>query len=340
MPVVGQWLTMSCPRSAVGVGRWAFGGRADCQPEGHRPRRPIGASNLRSRRRSSGSRRDSPVSTTRTIAHGRTTPALASAWPGAVRCPQPWGGLHLRRPGVGDRSGPRRSSAPRRCGGCRTRCPRVRPTRTPPSLRGAPVRNLASTQGERPVHRLVTGAVRRPEVEVGATRAPQLLDLDEEDAVAEVRGVDHALLVAGCVGVVGILRVVEQRGPEDREGMGVASIDRRVRDLKRHAPVHPTGGRWQQAFGRCVRGVKGAVSRETGICIPQCPWPEVSSSSAAGFLMSDEAGTARDEQGATVGVRRPCGPSLIAHPRTVDSSPCADLCRHHAQPGGRRRGPR
>ena len=55
-------------------------------------------------------------------------------------------------------------------------------------------------------------------------------DLDEQDVVAARAGADHALLVAGLVGVVGDVLIAEDLLPPLGELVGVVAVDRRVRD--------------------------------------------------------------------------------------------------------------
>ena len=84
---------------------------------------------------------------------------------------------------------------------------------------------------EQPVDLLVHGAVGRPEVEVDAVLDRLALGhLDEQHPLAAVRGEDHALLVAGQVGVARVLGEAQDLAPPDRLVVGVAGVDAGVRD--------------------------------------------------------------------------------------------------------------
>src|SRR4029079_17429294 len=67
-------------------------------------------------------------------------------------------------------------------------------------------------------------ACTRPGAQVAVDAVLHLLDvgyLDEEHAMLAVRREDHAFLVAGQVGVLGVLGVPEDAAPPDGEGVGV-----------------------------------------------------------------------------------------------------------------------
>ena len=97
------------------------------------------------------------------------------------------------------------------------------------------VGHLGRTVLEQPGELLVARPVARTEVEVHAVldHLP-VLDLDEQQLVAGLGVADHALLVAGQVGVTLEVDVAEHRLPPLGELVGVAAVDGRVRDEGRH----------------------------------------------------------------------------------------------------------
>ena len=174
-----------------------------------------------------------PMTTTAAIAeelHVGTVATFAAAGLTEVGRPRPPGGHADRVLSRGDRTdgvrlrsraspsprpGPPR--ARRGCAGCRTRCPRGRPGR-PSRCPGRTARG-----GRRPRPRrasssrassVVAAALDRLEVEVDAV-LPRLGlgHLDEEQPVRAVAAEDHALLVAGEVGVALDVDVVEHPLP-------------------------------------------------------------------------------------------------------------------------------
>ena len=76
--------------------------------------------------------------------------------------------------------------------------------------------------------------------------------LDEQHLVAGLRVADHALLVARLVGVALEVDVAEHRLPPLGELVGVAAVDGRVRDVRRHAASLPAGT--DRAQRDCPRG--------------------------------------------------------------------------------------
>ena len=82
---------------------------------------------------------------------------------------------------------------------------------------------------------LVAGAGAGSQVEVEPVLDRLVLrHLDEEQRVAAVGALDPALLVTGLVGVVRLVDVLQHLLPPLGELVGVAAVDRGVRDVRRH----------------------------------------------------------------------------------------------------------
>ena len=179
-----------------------------------------------------------------------TSPAAAASGcgrgtPRAARSPSTATSSSTRRRCPTDRVSPPWLRAPRRprpaSAGCRTRCPpgrRGRPSRCPGrTARGGRPTSVAPSPRTRS-----TSSSREPDaraqVEVEAVLDRLGLGhLDEEDAVARLRVEDHALLVAGQVGVAVDVDVAEQPLPPLGELVGVGAVDGGVRDEGGHAPT-------------------------------------------------------------------------------------------------------
>ena len=142
--------------------------------------------------------------------------------------PTRWSEGRLRR--LRPRGARRGPAARSHCAGRRTRCPRGR-ERGPATIGLAQVLVHRGAVREESLHLLVARAVARSEVEVEPVLDRLSLGhLDEEQPLPPVRAEDHALLVAWQVGVLLVLRPTEHLRPPHRLGVGVARVDRRVRD--------------------------------------------------------------------------------------------------------------
>ncbi len=128
-------------------------------------------------------------------------------------------------------------------------------------VRLALVVDHGGTQREHALDLLVAGAVGGNEVEMDA-----VLDLlvvghvDEQQSNRPVGREDHVLLVARQIRVVGVLGETEQLAPPDRLLVGVARIERRMRNPYGHAE-HRRAGNWFRVHAlfaaSCTRGTSG-----------------------------------------------------------------------------------
>src|SRR5690606_35595739 len=107
--------------------------------------------------------------------------------------------------------------------------------RTPPV---AEVRHDRGTQGHHPLDLLVPRPLPGPQVEVDAVlHGLRLGDLDEQEPVAGLGVLDHALLVARLVRVVGEVDVAEEPLPPLGELVRVRAVDGGVGDEAGHGSM-------------------------------------------------------------------------------------------------------
>jgi hypothetical protein len=113
----------------------------------------------------------------------------------------------------------------------------------------AQISDLSSTEGQDPLDLFIARAVDGPQVEMNPVlHLFRFGHLDEQHLSPAVSGDDQAFLITGFVGIVRILRHVQNLGPPHRLRVGVTGIDRCVADARSHARQHvsrmPAAGGW------------------------------------------------------------------------------------------------